>query len=116
MFEEQSPEATADSCEGGPAGRPEKGCTERHAAEIASGVIRKASEAVAQADAEFKKAKQTYEDLRQQATERYQAAREKRVGDLIDGTLEAVRKHPGIGVAAAATVGFFIGRIFRRVV
>jgi ElaB/YqjD/DUF883 family membrane-anchored ribosome-binding protein len=76
--------------------------------------VRKAAEAVRRAEAELEKAQQLYQKVRQEATDRLRAVREKRVGDLIDGTLELVKKHPGPGVIVAAMIGFFLGRLFRR--
>jgi ElaB/YqjD/DUF883 family membrane-anchored ribosome-binding protein len=76
--------------------------------------VQKAAEAVHQAEAELEKARQLYQKVRQEATDRLQAVREKSVGDLIDGTLEMVRKHPGPGVIVAAVIGFFLGKLLRR--
>jgi len=76
--------------------------------------VRSAADAVARAEAELKRAQATYQTVRQEATERLQAVREKSVGDLIDGTLAAVKKHPGPGVFVAIVIGFFLGRLFRR--
>ena len=75
---------------------------------------RKAAEAVQRAEAELEKAQQLYQKVRQEATDRLRAIREKSVGDLVDGTLEVVKKHPGPGVIVAALIGFFLGRLFRR--
>jgi ElaB/YqjD/DUF883 family membrane-anchored ribosome-binding protein len=36
------------------------------------------------------------------------------VGDVIDGALDAVRRHPGASLTIAAFVGFFLGGLFRR--
>ena len=76
--------------------------------------VKKAAEAVRRAEAELEKAQQLYQKMRQQATDRLKAVREKGLGDLIDGTLEVVKKHPGPGVIVAAMIGFFLGRLFRR--
>jgi ElaB/YqjD/DUF883 family membrane-anchored ribosome-binding protein len=76
--------------------------------------VRKAADAVRRAEAELEKAKQLYQKVRQEATDRLQAAREKTLGDLLDGTLEAVRKHPGPGLLLAVVIGFFLGRLLRR--
>jgi ElaB/YqjD/DUF883 family membrane-anchored ribosome-binding protein len=73
-----------------------------------------ACEAMRRAKAEFEKAEAYYEKIRQQAAERVQAARQMTVGDLMDGTLETVRRHPGAGLTAAALIGYFLGRLFRR--
>jgi ElaB/YqjD/DUF883 family membrane-anchored ribosome-binding protein len=76
--------------------------------------VRGAAEAVRRAEAELRKAEQLYRKVRQEATDRLKAAREKSLGDLIDGTLDAVRRHPGPGVIVAAMIGLFLGRLFRR--
>ena len=76
--------------------------------------VQKAAEAVQRAEAELEKAQQLYQKVRQEATDRLKAAREKSVGDLIDGTLGLVKKYPGPGVIVAAMIGFFLGRLFRR--
>jgi hypothetical protein len=33
---------------------------------------------------------------------------------VIDGTLDAVRRHPGASLTIAALLGVFLGRLFRR--
>jgi ElaB/YqjD/DUF883 family membrane-anchored ribosome-binding protein len=76
--------------------------------------IKQAADAVRRAEAELQKAQQLYQKVRQDATDRLRVVREKRVGELVDGTLEAVRKYPGPGLILAALVGFFLGRLFRR--
>jgi ElaB/YqjD/DUF883 family membrane-anchored ribosome-binding protein len=73
-----------------------------------------AAEVLKRAKAELENAQAYYEEVRQQAVDRVKAVREKSVGDLIDGTFESVRRHPGAGLTAAALVGFLLGRIFRR--
>jgi ElaB/YqjD/DUF883 family membrane-anchored ribosome-binding protein len=76
--------------------------------------VQKAAEAVRRVEAELEKAQQHYRKVRQEATDRLKAVREKSLGDLIDGTLEVVKRHPGPGVIVAALIGFFLGRLFRR--
>ena len=76
--------------------------------------IRKAADAVRRAETELKKAQQLYQQVRRDATDRLKAVREKSLGELIDGTLQTVKKHPGPGVIVAVVVGFFLGRLFRR--
>ena len=73
-----------------------------------------AADALKRAKAEFEKAQTYYEKVRQQAAERVKAVRETSVGDMIDGTLDTVRRHPGAGLTLAAIVGFLLGRLFRR--
>jgi ElaB/YqjD/DUF883 family membrane-anchored ribosome-binding protein len=79
-----------------------------------SGEVCSAAEALKRAKAEFEKAKNYYETVRQQAVDRVKTVRETSVGDAIDGTLETVRRHPGAGLTIAAIIGFFLGRLFRR--
>jgi ElaB/YqjD/DUF883 family membrane-anchored ribosome-binding protein len=76
--------------------------------------VEAAAEAVQQAEAELKKARDFYREVRRKATERLSRVREKRLGDLVDETLKLVRKHPGPSVVIAALVGFWLGRLFRR--
>ena len=73
-----------------------------------------AAEALKRAKTEFEKAQTYYEKVRQQAAERVKAVRETSVGDMIDGTLDGVRRHPGASLTLAAMLGFLIGRLFRR--
>jgi ElaB/YqjD/DUF883 family membrane-anchored ribosome-binding protein len=73
-----------------------------------------AADALKRAKAEFEKAQAYYEKVRQQAVEGVKAVRQTSVGDMIDGTLEAVRRRPGASLTVAAMVGFFLGRLFRR--
>jgi ElaB/YqjD/DUF883 family membrane-anchored ribosome-binding protein len=79
-----------------------------------SGDVCSAADALELAKAEFEKAQVFYENVRQQATDRLKSVREASVGDAIDGTLDAVRRHPGTSLTIAAMIGFFIGRLFRR--
>lgn len=76
--------------------------------------VKAAAEAVHRAKEEFEKACATYQNLRKEATEQVRKLRESTVGDVVEGSLEAVRKHPALGVGLAALVGFFLGRLFRR--
>lgn len=76
--------------------------------------VKAAAEAIRRAQAELEKACATYTNLRKEATEQVRKLRESTVGDVIDGTLKAVKKHPALGVGLAALVGFFLGRLFRR--
>jgi ElaB/YqjD/DUF883 family membrane-anchored ribosome-binding protein len=73
-----------------------------------------AADAIRRAKAELEKAQAFYDHLRQQAAERLKAVRRTSVGDVLDGTLEAVKRHPAAGLTLAALVGFFLGRLFRR--
>jgi ElaB/YqjD/DUF883 family membrane-anchored ribosome-binding protein len=73
-----------------------------------------AEEAVRRAKQQLKEARQAYWQLRRQAVEQLKQIREKSVGDLIDGTLKHVKRHPGPSVIVAVLAGFFLGRLFRR--
>jgi ElaB/YqjD/DUF883 family membrane-anchored ribosome-binding protein len=75
---------------------------------------RKAAEAVRRAEAELERAQQFYQKVRQEAADSLRTVREKNVADLVEGTLEVVKRHPGPGVIVAAMIGFFLGRLFRR--
>ena len=41
-------------------------------------------------------------------------AREMRLGEVVDATLDLVRRYPTAGVSVAVLVGFFAGRLWRR--
>jgi ElaB/YqjD/DUF883 family membrane-anchored ribosome-binding protein len=73
-----------------------------------------AADALRRAKAELEKAQAFYDHLRQQATERLKAVRQTSVGDVLDGTLEAAKRHPAASLGIAALAGFFLGRLFRR--
>jgi ElaB/YqjD/DUF883 family membrane-anchored ribosome-binding protein len=73
-----------------------------------------AADALQRAKAEFEKAQAYYEKVRQQAVEGLKEVRKMSVGDAIDGTLDAVRHHPGASLTIAALLGLLLGRLFRR--
>ena len=73
-----------------------------------------AADALNRAKAEFERAQTFYESVRQEAAEHLKSVRKTTVGDIIDGTLDTVRRHPGAGLTIAALVGLFLGRLFRR--
>ncbi len=60
------------------------------------------------------KKEKTEEDKSQEAVDRVRQLRESTVGDVVEGSLETVRRHPALGVSLAVLVGFFLGRLFRR--
>ena len=76
--------------------------------------VKAAAAAIQRAQEELEKACETYKSLRKEATDQVQKLRESTVGEVVEGTLEAVKKHPALGVGLAALVGFFLGRLFRR--
>lgn len=71
-------------------------------------------DALSRAKAELERAKTCCENVRHEAAERLKTVRKTSVGDIIDGTLETVKRHPAAGLGVAALLGFFIGRLFRR--
>ena len=73
-----------------------------------------ADDALSRAKAEMDRAKACYENVRRKATKRMKKVRKTNVGDIIDGTLETVKRHPAAGLGIAALLGFFLGRLFRR--
>jgi hypothetical protein len=73
-----------------------------------------AAEALRRAKAELEKVQAFYEDLGRQTSQRWQEVRKKNLGDLVDGTLNTVRRHPAAGLTLAALAGFFLGRLFRK--
>lgn len=76
--------------------------------------VKAAAEAVRLAREELAKACETYKNLREEAARQVHKLSESKVGDLVEGSLEMVRKHPAFGVGLAAAFGFFLGRLFRR--
>lgn len=73
-----------------------------------------AADAVRRAKLELEKAQKFYDEIREEAARRIEKVRHTTVGDLIDGTLDAARKRPALGLGLAALAGFFLGRLFRR--
>lgn len=76
--------------------------------------IQAAEEAVRRAREQLEQAQHYCSQLRDQTAAEWQDLREANFRDLVDKSLAFVRKNPGVGVAVAAVLGFFIGRIFRR--
>ncbi|MBI2825490.1 MAG: hypothetical protein HYX69_12460 [Planctomycetia bacterium] len=76
--------------------------------------VQAAEEALRQARTQFERAQEYCESVRQQATDGLHRLRDRNVGDVVSGTLEWVRKHPGTGVLSAVLCGFFLGKIFKR--
>ena len=76
--------------------------------------IHVAEEAVRRAREQLAKAEKYCGELRRDAAEEMKKLRDKNLGDLVEGTLGCVRKHPGAGVGLAAFLGFFLGRLLHR--
>ncbi len=76
--------------------------------------VQAAADVVRQAREQLHKAESAYENVKQAADKQVERLRETTVGDLIDDSLEMVKKHPGLSVIGATALGFFLGRLFRR--
>ncbi|MBX3413157.1 MAG: hypothetical protein KF708_10755 [Pirellulales bacterium] len=76
--------------------------------------VQAAEQALRRATIELHRAQERYEQARAQAAEEFSKPREKTPGEIVETTLECVRKYPGAGVLIAAFVGFFLGSLFRR--
>ena len=76
--------------------------------------IRLAAEAVRFAKMEFEKAQKYYDDLRMQASAKIKLVCETTIGDVLDNTLETVKKHPGASMIVTAALGFCLGRWFQK--
>lgn len=101
----EEPPATEDSAPDGSA--PDGSTTEGAAQE-------QATSCAARLGDEIKEAKQCCDNMRRKAVERLQNARSTTLGDVLDGTMAFVKRHPQCSLGIAATLGFFIARIFRR--
>ena len=78
------------------------------------GDVHSAADAVSAAKAELHNAQEMYRRVCRETAERVGVVREKKVGDLLDATLETVRKHPGKGVVVALLAGIVLGRLFKK--
>ena len=76
--------------------------------------VEAAAKQVDSAREQLRKAEAYYEEMKSKAAEQAQQLRETSLGDVIDGVLEFVQKHPGIGVVGAAALGFLLGRTSKR--
>ena len=73
-----------------------------------------AADALRAAQEELKKAQANYHHLKEQASQKVEEIRDTTVGDVVDGTLEIVRKYPGSCLLAAFACGFMIDRWLRK--
>jgi len=80
----------------------------------ANAEVKSAAERVEEARTQLQAAEALLEEARETAVERVAWLRDRTAGELIDTSLEFVRKHPGLGVLTAASLGYFFGRLFRR--
>ena len=72
------------------------------------------AEALRRAKAEMEKAHAFYEHIREQTAERLKEVRHKSIGDVLDSTLDTVKRHPGASLTLDALLGYLLGRLFRR--
>lgn len=73
-----------------------------------------AQEKVREAREELERAEAHFRELRRKAHEEEGAGHIATLGAVLDDVFSLVRKYPLPSVAAAASVGFFLGRLFRR--
>lgn len=92
--------------------RREGGADDRPQARSAE--VEAAAAVLQQARAALERAEETYRQSLERVSQQALRARNVTVGDLIDGTLEFVRRHPASGVLTAVVAGFLLGRITRR--
>lgn len=77
--------------------------------------VKAAEEELRLAREALEEAEEHYQETRRRAEEEAEGDEtDTSFGDLLDRTLAIVKKHPGLGVAAAAAAGFVLGRLFRR--
>jgi hypothetical protein len=72
------------------------------------------AEALRLAKAEMEKAHAFYEHVREQTAAHLKDVREKTLGNVLDSTLETVKRHPGASLTLAALFGYLLARLFRR--
>lgn len=79
-----------------------------------SSLVEAAAEKVRQAREQLRRAEELYERAREKASEHVEKLRETTVGEMVDQSMETVKKYPGLSVLAATAVGFLLGRMFRK--
>ncbi|MCA9248643.1 MAG: hypothetical protein KDA42_16070 [Planctomycetales bacterium] len=98
-----------------PSPRTERGVFEKLGERIdAIPEVQAAEAAVRTAREELEKAQALCQKVREQASATIDDAREQSLGDWVDASLEAVRKHPAAGVSLAFAAGMFLGRLLRK--
>lgn len=76
--------------------------------------VRTAADALRAAQDELRRAEAHYQKARRQAAEKLEEIRDTTVGDVVDGALNVVRRHPGPSLLAAMALGFLFDRWLRR--
>ena len=97
-----------------PRGASRKKAASQRAADGGQEDVTAAAEQLDSAREQLRKAEAYYEQMKSKAAEQAQQLRETTLGEVVDGVLEFVQKHPGVGVAGAAALGFLLGRISKR--
>lgn len=73
-----------------------------------------AEERVREAREELRIAEEHAESLRRETEEERQSPPSTSIGAVVDDVLTIVKKYPIPSIVTAASVGFFLGRLFRR--
>ena len=76
--------------------------------------VQAAAAAVQQARETLQRAEQDYERSCERVAERITRSTTVTIGNLWDGTLEFVRRHPAAGIVVSGVLGFLLGRSGRR--
>ncbi|MBX7165589.1 MAG: hypothetical protein K1X74_04505 [Pirellulales bacterium] len=76
--------------------------------------VQSAQRLLEEARAELTKAQAHYAQIRADAAAQMRSVRSGNVGDVVESTLQYVRRHPGQGVIGSVLIGFLLGRILRR--
>ena len=73
-----------------------------------------AAERLQQAREALRQAEVAYTEVRERAADKAREWRQATVGELIDETVDLIKKYPAASVVAASAIGFILGRLFRR--
>jgi ElaB/YqjD/DUF883 family membrane-anchored ribosome-binding protein len=73
-----------------------------------------AADAVRAAKIELEKAQQCYEAVRREAERKVHELSEKKIGELIDCTLDTVKRNPASSLLVSAALGYFLGRCVQK--
>lgn len=80
----------------------------------ASSEVLAAEERVRQAREELRLAEEHAESLRHHDEEECERPHSTTIGAVVDDVLTIVKKYPIPSIVTAASIGFFLGRLFRR--
>ena len=76
--------------------------------------VQSATEQVTTVREQLRVAEDLLEQARDKAAPHVAWLRDKTTGELIDTSLDFVRRHPGLSMLSAASIGFMFARLFRR--